>query len=98
MVVGFLEGRDPLEMLTAMGAAEAGLLVACTPDSPRAIPAPVVAAAADSLGVVAEAVGSVEDAVRRAMAVASPDDLILMSGSLYVVGAARTALRSEVDL
>jgi dihydrofolate synthase/folylpolyglutamate synthase len=98
MVVGFLEGRDPLEMLTAMGAAEAGLLVACTPDSPRAIPAPVVAAAADSLGVVAEAVGSVEDAVRRAMAVASPDDLILISGSLYVVGAARTALRSEVDL
>jgi folylpolyglutamate synthase/dihydropteroate synthase len=57
-----------------------------------------VAAAADSLGVVAEAVGSVEDAVRRAMAVASPDDLILITGSLYVVGAARTALRSEVDL
>ena len=44
MVVGLLEGRDPAEMLEALGATEAGFLVACTPASPRAIPAPEVAA------------------------------------------------------
>ena len=89
MVVGFLEGRDPAEMLQALGAADAAMVIACTPDSPRAIPAPVVAAVGDGLGLVAEAVPSVEEAVRRALAVAGPDDLVLVSGSFYVVGEAR---------
>jgi dihydrofolate synthase/folylpolyglutamate synthase len=97
MVAGFLEGRDPVEMLDALGAADAGLLIACSPDSPRAIPAPRVAAAADSLGVAAESVPTVDEAVRRALGVASADDLVLITGSLYVVGPARTALRAEVE-
>jgi dihydrofolate synthase/folylpolyglutamate synthase len=98
MVVGMLEGRDPTEVLEALGARDAGFLVACTPPSPRAIAGPEVAAAAERMGVVAEAVPSVEDAIERALAVATPDDLVLVTGSLYVVGAARTALqRSEVE-
>lgn len=97
VVAGFLRGRDPAEMLQAVGAVEAGFLVACAPDSPRAIPAPEVAAAATELGIVAEAVTSVPDALHRAMAVAGPDDLVLVTGSLYVVGPARTILRMEVD-
>lgn len=97
VVVGFLAGRDPAEMLEALGATDAGFLIACTPDSPRAIRAPEVAAAADGLGIVAEAVSSVEQAVHRALGVASADDLILITGSLYVVGPARTVLRTEVD-
>lgn len=97
VVAGFLQGRDPAEMLEALGAVEAGFLVACAPDSPRAIPAPQVAAAAEGLGIVAEAVTSVDEAVHRALAVAGPDDLILVTGSLYVVGPARTILRTEVD-
>ena len=96
LVTGLLEGRDPAEMLTALGADEAGLLVACTPRSPRAIPAPRIAAEADRLGIVAEAVPDVLDAVMRALAVAGPDDLVLITGSFYVVGAARTALLAEV--
>ena len=95
MVAGFLDGRDPGEMLAALGAVDAGLLVACTPESPRAIRAPEVAAAAERLGLAAEAVSSVEDAVQRALAVASADDLVLITGSLYVVGPARAVL---VDL
>lgn len=97
VVAGFLRGRDPVEMLEALGAADAGFLIACTPDSPRAIPAPEVAAAADGLGIVAEAISSVDQAVHRALGLASPDDLILVTGSLYVVGPARTVLRTEVD-
>jgi dihydrofolate synthase/folylpolyglutamate synthase len=98
VVAGFLRGRDPAEMLEALGAVEAGFLVACTPDSPRAIPAPEVAAAATGLGISAESVPSVQEAVHRAMAVAGADDLVLISGSLYVVGPARTLLRTEVDI
>ncbi|MGI8756647.1 MAG: bifunctional folylpolyglutamate synthase/dihydrofolate synthase [Acidimicrobiales bacterium] len=97
VVAGFLQGRDPAEMLEALGAVEAGFLVACAPDSSRAIPAPHVAAAAEGLGIVAEAVTSVDEAVHRALAVAGADDLILVTGSLYVVGPARTILRTEVD-
>ncbi|MEZ5204413.1 MAG: cyanophycin synthetase [Acidimicrobiales bacterium] len=96
-VTGFLGGRDPREMLEALGAGDAGFLVACTPESPRAIPAPEVAAAADALGIVAEAVPNVADAVERALALAGADDFVLVTGSLYVVGPARALLRTEVD-
>src|SRR5699024_7395413 len=75
IVAGFLDGRDPTDMLEALGAPDAGLLIACTPDSPRAIPSPTVAAAATELGMAAESVTSVHDALARARAVAGPDDL-----------------------
>ena len=97
MVVGFLAGRDPAEMLDALGARDAGFVIACTPDSPRAIPAPEVAAAATGLGIVAESVSSVEEALARALGLAGHDDFILVTGSLYVVGPARTYLRTQAD-
>ena len=97
VVIGLLAGRDPAELLEALGARDAGALIACTPDSPRAIPAPEVAAAADSLGIVAESVPTVDEAVDRALGLAGYDDFVLVTGSHYVVGPARTHLRSEVD-
>ena len=97
MVVGLLHGRDPAEMLQALGATEAGFVVACTPPSPRAIPAPEVAAAAERLGIAAEAVGDVPSAVDRALAIATGDDLVLVTGSHYVVGDARRSLLAEED-
>ena len=45
-----------------------------------------------ALGLETETAGSVPEALARALAVAAPDDLVLVSGSLYVVGAARAAL------
>ncbi len=97
LVVGMLEGRDPTEVLRAMGAVDAGYLVACTPPSPRAIPSAEVAAAADELGVVAEAVPDVVDAIRRAVSMATAEDLVVVCGSLYVVGAAKAALDARAD-
>ncbi len=93
MVVGLLAGRDPEEVLLALGAADAGLLLVCTPDSPRALPTAGVAAAAERLGAVVEVVPDPVDAVRRALAVATEDDLVLVAGSLYVAGPVRAALR-----
>ncbi|MDQ6697190.1 MAG: bifunctional folylpolyglutamate synthase/dihydrofolate synthase [Actinomycetota bacterium] len=97
LVIGTLGGRDPREILEALDIGDVGFLVACTPDSPRAIPGSEIAAIADGMGVVAESVSTVEDAVARALALATADDFILVTGSLYVVGAARTALLAEVD-
>jgi dihydrofolate synthase / folylpolyglutamate synthase len=97
LVVGLLQGRDPVEMLDALDARDAGFVVACTPPSPRAIPGAEVAAAAAKLGIVAEAASTVPEAIDRARAIASDDDLIFVTGSLYVVGEARTHLRRPDD-
>lgn len=97
IVLGLLDGRDPVEVLRALGATEAGFVVVCTPASPCAIPAAAVAAAADDLGIVAESVPSVEDALRRALAFASDEDVVLVTGSLYVVGPAREYLLGADD-
>lgn len=92
LVVGMLGPRDPAEMLRALDAQRADLLIACRPDSPRAIPAEEVAAAARIVPVMSEVVGDIAEAVRRALALATEEDAILVAGSLYVAGAARTAL------
>lgn len=92
LVVGMNQGRSAPEMLAALGAEHARLVVACAPDWPRALPAADVAAAAAALGVEVELVASIAEAVQRALAVASADDLVLVTGSLHVVGAARSML------
>lgn len=97
LVIGMLEGRDPVAYLEALGARDAAFVIACTPPSPRAIPSHQIAAIADGLGVVAEAVPDVGDALARAFALATADDLILVTGSLYTVGPARQRLLSAAD-
>ena len=92
LVVGLLQGRDPVEMLGALGARDARLLVACPAPSPRTLPPEELAAAGRAFGLEVESAGSVPEALARAFAVAAPEDLVLISGSLYVVGAARAAL------
>ena len=93
LVMGLLRGRDPGEMLDALGAGRARLVVSCPAPSPRSLPPEEVAAAARALGVEARSTASVPDAVSAALDAAGEDDLVLVTGSLYVVGAARTALR-----
>jgi len=92
LVVGMLHGKDPEAMLRALGARHYRLIVACPPPSPRAQPAATIAAAAARIGVEAVEAESVAEALEVALDRAGPDDLILVSGSLYVVGAARAAL------
>ena len=92
LVVGLLQGKDPAEMLEALEARGARIVVACPAPSPRTLAPEEVAAAARGLGIESETAGSVPEALARALAVAGPDDLVLISGSLYVVGAARAAL------
>lgn len=95
LVVGCLANRDPDEMLGALRADEFDRVIVCTAPSPRGRPARDLGAAAERLGcddvVVIE---SVEAACAAAVHGADADDAVLVTGSLYVVGAARPAFAS----
>ena len=94
-VVGMLSGRDPVAMLEALLTAGVRSVVACAPDSPRALPAEVVAEAAFGLGMEATVARSPGDAVRLALGRAGPDDRVVVCGSLYVVAEARRMLAHD---
>lgn len=93
LVVGTNRPHDPVELLEALGARRASLVIGTNADFPRAVPAVDMAAAAASIGIDAEAVPGVAAAVAEARRRAEPEDVILVTGSLYVVGEARRALR-----
>lgn len=96
-IVGMLAGRDPEELLEALGTRQADLLLACTAPSPRAVPAADIARVARSMGIPAEEIPDVGEAVERARSVALDDDVIVVTGSLYVAGAALDALDAGTD-
>jgi dihydrofolate synthase/folylpolyglutamate synthase len=93
LVIGLLQGRDIADMLDEFGAQTAEVVICCTADSPRAYSASEIAATARAKGIDAEVIPAVDDAVERALVVAEPDDVILVAGTTYVVGRARSILR-----
>jgi dihydrofolate synthase / folylpolyglutamate synthase len=97
LVVGCLHGRDPREMLSALRADEFDTIFTCVAPTPRGMPAADVSAAARSLGCsdIVECT-TVENACDRALRAAGLDDAVLVTGSLYVVGAARPYLRKTL--
>jgi dihydrofolate synthase/folylpolyglutamate synthase len=98
VVMGCLRGHGgPAAVLESLGLAaldpaRRGPVLACTAPSPRSVPGSEVREAAETLGLEAEEAGSVAEALARAVDLADPDDLILVTGSLYVVGEARTVM------
>jgi dihydrofolate synthase/folylpolyglutamate synthase len=96
-VVGMLSGRDPSAMLEPLVAAGVRDIVVCEPNTPRAMPVAAVAEAGRALGFVVYEEPDVRDAVRTARGMVDADGLVVVAGSLYVVGAARAdALASNV--
>jgi dihydrofolate synthase/folylpolyglutamate synthase len=91
-VVGLLSGRDPSAMLAPLFEAGVTTMVACAPDSPRALPAEVVAEAARALGFTVSVADTVVGAVEEGRRLVPPDGLLVVTGSLYVVADARTHL------
>jgi dihydrofolate synthase/folylpolyglutamate synthase len=92
LVVGFTGNRNPVAMLDALGAARSRLVIACKPPSPRGLDPAAVAAAATAMGVRAEVVPSATAAAARALGEAGEDEFVLVTGSLHVVGEARSVL------
>ncbi|MFZ9628732.1 MAG: bifunctional folylpolyglutamate synthase/dihydrofolate synthase [Ilumatobacteraceae bacterium] len=94
LVVGCLQGRDPAEMLAALRADEYDIVHTCTAPSARGLDAADLSAAARSIGCdeVVQFV-TVEDAIDAALEGAAAEDAVVITGSLYIVGAARPHLR-----
>ncbi|MDW3213418.1 MAG: folylpolyglutamate synthase/dihydrofolate synthase family protein [Ilumatobacteraceae bacterium] len=96
LVVGTL--REPAGILAALRADEFDVVHACTAPSPRGVPGADVAKAARDLGCAEVYVhDSVGAACHAAMSNADADDAILATGSIYVAGAARPALRHHAN-
>ena len=93
LVLGVLTGRDPVALLARLGAEDAIEVLCCTPDSPRALPAGDLAAVVREHGGSARVVPDVAAAVGTALDESSAEDAVVVTGSLYTVGAARAACR-----
>jgi dihydrofolate synthase / folylpolyglutamate synthase len=90
LVVGTLRSRDPILLLEALRADEFDQVVCCTAPTVRGLPAAELLKAARAIGCDdAVAVDDVGLACDRVLANATAEDAILVTGSLYVVGAAR---------
>jgi len=94
LVVGCLRGREPAALLEALRADEFDAVFATTAPSPRGIPAKEVAEAARAVGCdQVRTITSVEAACDAALKGRTADDAVLVTGSLYVVGAARPHIK-----
>jgi dihydrofolate synthase/folylpolyglutamate synthase len=93
VVFGQLSGRDPVEMLETLAEADPSHVIVCPAPSPRSVAAGVLAEAAEQAGLSVEIAESVAEAVDRGRGLVGADGALAVTGSLTVVGAARTQLR-----
>lgn len=90
LVIGMQDGRDPVQVLAALDAADYELVITCTAPTPRGVEAGELARAAEAVGARADVVVDVEAALDHAMGLAAEDELVVVAGSTTVVA---TALR-----
>jgi dihydrofolate synthase/folylpolyglutamate synthase len=96
IVMGCLRNRSTAEVLDGLADDRVKCVIGCPPPSPRAQPAAAVTEAARAAGFVAKEAADVSEALEQAVELAGEDDLVLVTGSLYVVGAARRLLSTRV--
>ena len=90
-VFGVLKEKDHIGILRELARVQC-ILVITEPPSGRALDANTLAQDATDLGLENQIAGSAADAVRVALELAGPDDLVCITGSHYVVGEARAHL------
>ena len=94
LIIGILGDKDFQGILSAL-VPLADHVVATKPRYSRAMEVGVLAAEIGKRNGFVETAETVEDAITMARKAASPDDLVLITGSLYVVGDARALLCPE---
>jgi dihydrofolate synthase/folylpolyglutamate synthase len=92
MVVGILEDKPAEEMLSAL-LAVCHRAVITSPTINRAIPSDVLARTAEKFVDEVDEVPTVDRAVARALQIVESDQVIVIAGSLYVVGEAMETLQ-----
>ena len=85
LVIGMISGHSPEEVLAHL-APIASTMIATQSTWHKAYPAGRIAEAARGVCENVEELGSVPDAVKRALEIARHDDLVLITGSFYTVG------------
>jgi len=98
LVTGALRSRNPEDLLLGFRANEFDVVITCMPPTPRGLPADEMARVATSIGCADVRVAeSVEKACQLAINLANQDDAILITGSLYIVSAARPYLITHLS-
>ncbi len=90
LVFGVLKDKDYKTMLKKL-VPLADLLIVTGPDTVRTLPPETIMGAARSYQKQIETVGNSCEALKRAFSMADPDDLICVTGSLYLVGEIKQA-------
>ena len=88
LVFGMLATKD-YRTVAAMIAPLAHTIVTTTPDNPHALAADLLAAEVRRYGATVVVVPDRREAVERGQALAGPDDVLVITGSFYLVGEAR---------
>lgn len=95
LVAGMLGDKDIDAVLTHV-VPLASVVIATTPNSPRALAAAALGQRVRALGATLQIVPEVEPALDLALSLAGPEDAVLVAGSLYLAGPARTYLRRRL--
>ena len=91
LLFGALRDKDAAGMLTSLAPVFPRVTL-CVSDSPRALTMDRLETIARDAGIRYQKADSVTTGVREALAALSPDDVLIVAGSLTVVGEARRAL------
>jgi dihydrofolate synthase / folylpolyglutamate synthase len=91
LVASILADKDVASMLRNL-ARVGGDIIFTTGENPRSLAAAELTRLAAGLGISSTAVDRLDEALAQAAAVAGPQGLVLVTGSLYLVGSARKLL------
>ncbi len=93
-VIGMMKDKD-VEACVGIYAQIAREAVAAQVDYPRAMPSEELAALMNAHGMTAQFAVSIPEALEKARRLAGPDGVVLVCGSLYMVGAVRMLLHGD---
>ena len=96
LLSGMMEDKDVARMTQRLSS-RVRCAVCTQPDVPRAMAADKLAAFFGANGLKTYAQPDVEKALSQARALAGNDGIVLVAGSLYLIGAIRTLLRQEKE-
>jgi len=91
-VLGSLEPRDPADFIENAGIGPGDYVVAAPVNSPRSTAPSLIAEAATAADATAETAANVDQAIDRAKVLAGIEGIVIVTGSLYAVGEARSVL------
>jgi dihydrofolate synthase/folylpolyglutamate synthase len=94
LILGILADKQVAEMIDVI-APSAYRIIAVTPNSERAELSSKLAEAVTLVNKNVEAVENYGEAYEKALSYASPEDIILVSGSLYMIGDMRRLIRKH---